>query len=138
MWHLSFLVRDGSPPPALGVWSLYHWTTREVPSVCFLETITLYFNVIMVIEIGENNTSVLNLLSGPTLTSVHDYWKNHRFDRMDLDVHCVLCLDTQSCPTLCNLMDCSPPGSSVHGILQARILEWVAMPSSRGYSQASD
>ena len=37
----------------------------------------------------------------------------------------------QSCPTPCDLMDCSPPGSSVHGILQARILEWVAMPSSR-------
>ena len=36
------------------------------------------------------------------------------------------------CPTLCDLMDRSPPGSSVHGILQARILEWVAMPSSRG------
>ena len=34
-----------------------------------------------------------------------------------------------SCLTLCDLMDCSPPGSSVHGILQARILEWVAMPS---------
>ena len=32
--------------------------------------------------------------------------------------------------TLCNLMDCNPPDSSVHGILQARILEWVAMPSS--------
>ena len=37
----------------------------------------------------------------------------------------------QSCPTLCNPMDCSPPGSSVHGILHARILEWVAIPSSR-------
>ena len=36
---------------------------------------------------------------------------------------------------LCNTMDQSPPGSSVHGILQARILEWVAMPSSRGSSQ---
>ena len=35
-------------------------------------------------------------------------------------------------PTLCDPVDCSPPGSSVHGILQARILEWVAMPSSRG------
>ena len=34
----------------------------------------------------------------------------------------------QSCPTLCNRMDCSPPGSSVHGVLQARILEWVACP----------
>ena len=44
----------------------------------------------------------------------------------------------QSRPTLCNPMDCSPPGSSVHGILQARILEWVAMPSTRGSSQPRD
>ena len=36
---------------------------------------------------------------------------------------------TQSCPTLCDPVDCSPPDSSVHGILQARILEWVAVPS---------
>ena len=44
----------------------------------------------------------------------------------------------QLCPTLCELVDCSPPGSSVHGILQARILEWIAMPSSRGPSQPRD
>ena len=44
----------------------------------------------------------------------------------------------QSYLTLCNPMDCSPPGSSVHGILQARILEWVAMPSSRGSSQSRE
>ena len=48
---------------------------------------------------------------------------------------CCFCLVTQSCLTLCNPMDCSPPGSSVHGILQARILEWVAIPFSRGSSQ---
>ena len=41
-------------------------------------------------------------------------------------------LVTRSCPTLCNPMDCSPPRSSVHGILQARVLEWVAIPFSRG------
>ena len=44
----------------------------------------------------------------------------------------------QLCPALCNHMDCSPPGSSVHRILLARIVEWVAMPSSRGYSQPTD
>ena len=44
----------------------------------------------------------------------------------------MLVLATQSCPTHCDSMDCSPPGSSVLGILQARTLEWVAMPSSRG------
>ena len=41
---------------------------------------------------------------------------------------------SQSCLTLCDPMDCSLPGSSVHGILQARILEWVAIPFSRGSS----
>ena len=40
----------------------------------------------------------------------------------------------QPCPTLCNPVDCRSPGSSVHGILQARILEWVFMPSSRASS----
>ena len=47
---------------------------------------------------------------------------------------CVCAQSFQSCLTLCNPMDCNPAGSSVHGILQARILEWVAMPSSRGSS----
>ena len=45
---------------------------------------------------------------------------------------------TQSCPTPCNPMDCSPPGFSDHGILQARVLEWVAIPFSRGYSWPRD
>ena len=44
-------------------------------------------------------------------------------------------LDPHSCPTPCNTMDCSPTGSSVHGIFQARILEGVAIPFSRGCSQ---
>ena len=53
---------------------------------------------------------------------------------------CLLCMCSlaQLCPTLCDPMDCSPPGSSVHGILQARILEWVALPFSRGFSQPRD
>ena len=41
----------------------------------------------------------------------------------------MLCLVTQSCLTLCDPMDCSPPGSSVHEIFQARILEWVPFPT---------
>ena len=45
---------------------------------------------------------------------------------------------TQSCPTLCDPADCSPPGSSVHGIFQARILVWVAVSSSRGSSRPKD
>ena len=44
----------------------------------------------------------------------------------------------QSCPTLCDPMDCSPSGSSVHGIFQARVLEWVAISISRGSSRTRD
>ena len=48
------------------------------------------------------------------------------------------CLVAQLCPTLCDPIDCSPPVSSVHGILQARILELFAISSSRGSSQLRD
>ena len=53
----------------------------------------------------------------------------------------LVCLHTkslQSCVTLCDPMDCSPPGSPVRRSLQARILEWVAIPSSRGSSPLRD
>ena len=45
---------------------------------------------------------------------------------------------TQSCPTLCNPMDCSLPGCSIRGIFQARVLEWAAISFSRGSSQPRD
>ena len=47
-------------------------------------------------------------------------------------------LAAQLCPALCDPMECSPPDSSAHGILQARTLQWIAMPSSRGSSQPRD
>ena len=54
-------------------------------------------------------------------------------------VLCVcVCKLLQSCLTLCDPMDCTLPDSSVHGILQARILEWIAMPSSKGSSRLRD
>ena len=49
-----------------------------------------------------------------------------------------VCVRVCVCMTLCGPMVCSPAGSSVHGILQARILEWVAMPFSRGSSPPRD
>ena len=51
---------------------------------------------------------------------------------------CVCVLVAQSCLTVCNAMDYSPTSSSVHGILQSRILEWVAVPFSRGSSRPRD
>ena len=57
-------------------------------------------------------------------------------------VSCYICtflpLVAKLCPTLCDPMHCSPSGSSVHGILQTRILEWIAMPSSRESSRLQD
>ena len=55
-----------------------------------------------------------------------------------LDHACMCAKSFQSCLTLHNPVDCSLSGSSVHGILQVRILEWVAMPSSRGSSRPRD
>ena len=77
------------------------------------------------------NSSALSLFYYPALTSVH-YWKNHSFDYSNVCGQSTHAKSLQSCPTLCNPMDCSPPGSSVHGILQARILQWVAVSFSRG------
>ena len=56
-------------------------------------------------------------------------WLSTEFVRV-----CVCAKSLQSCVTLCNPMGCSRPGSSVHGVFQASILEWVALPSSRGSS----
>ena len=53
---------------------------------------------------------------------------------LQCSAYAVLCLVAQSCPTLCNPMDCSLPGSSAHGILLGRILEWVTICFFRGSS----
>ena len=57
------------------------------------------------------------------------------------NLFCLTCVHAklfQSCSTLCNSRDCSPYGFSVHGIPQGRILEWIAMPSSRGSLKPRD
>ena len=60
------------------------------------------------------------------------------FQNCFLFYHLKVKVKSQSCPTLCDPVDCSPPGSSVHGILQARVLEWVAISFSRGSSRPRD
>ena len=60
------------------------------------------------------------------------------FDCFGISLECMHAWSLQSCHVLCDPVDYSLPGSSVHVILQARILEWVAMPFSRGSSQPRD
>ena len=62
----------------------------------------------------------------------------HAIVKFPLLFHCCACSAAQFCPTLCDSLDCSPPGSFVHGISQARILEWVAISFSRGSSWLRD
>ena len=68
--------------------------------------------------------SFLHLLNGCLLCACH------------LESIEFVCSEAQSCPTLCDPVDCSPLGSSVHGIFQARLLEWVAISSSRVSSRS--
>ena len=69
-------------------------------------------------------------------------WKSFINREIGLDTYTPLyvcvCLVAQSCLTLCDPTNYSPPGSSVRGILQVRILEWVAIPFSEGSSQPRD
>ena len=73
------------------------------------------------------------LVSWPGIEPWAQQWKCHVLTTGGGDG-----LVPKSCPTLCDPMDCSPPGSSVHGILQAGILEWVAISCSRGSSWPRD
>ena len=93
-----------SRSPALGAQNLSHWTIRDIPICLFL-----------VCFISKETGAQKGHDIVPSLT-VHNWQKM---------------LVAQSCLTLCNPMDCSSPGSFVHGISQARILEWVAFPFSR-------
>ena len=75
---------------------------------------------------GPGTLTPITLSFTIEISSISTLWKKERK------------LVTQSCSTLCKLMDCSLPGSSVHRILQARILEWVATPFSRGSFRPRD
>ena len=74
----------------------------------------------------------------PNLWFKDELYISHTIINVVKDHMCMHAKSLQSCPTLCSHVNCSPPGFSVHDTLQARILEWVAMPSSRGSSQPRD
>ena len=73
-------------------------------------------------------------------SNIAKYWTELKNSYLEVSLLrvCVCVLVNQSCPTLCDPMDCSLPGSSDHGISQARITEWVAIPFSRGSSWRRD
>ena len=103
-----------------------------------LDTISLFGKLVCRIP---PRFSILNPWTVNMMKYDHGYinatWQKG-FCSFELLITCMRAKSLQSYLTLRDPMDCSPPGSSVHGILQARILEWVAMPSSRGSSQPRD
>ena len=115
MWVLSSPTRDWTHTHCVGNQSLNHWTTRKVP----WEYLKRYFTLpslspsLFLVSVRR-----INLLFA-TLA------------RLGLEVLDAKSL--QSCPTLCNPIDGSPPGSPVPGILQARTLEWVAISFSSAW-----
>ena len=82
---------------------------------------------------GRRHIDLLTVLQPWGLALCLAQGSRHSFGMNDLEtrMHAEL---LQSCLTLCDPMNCNPPGTSVYGIFQSRILEWVAMPSSRGFS----
>ena len=81
--------------------------------------------------LGEINYNVSRALFWVLWVILKNHWTQRGHDG------CCLVTKSEGTPD-CDPLDCSPPGSSVHGILQARILEWVAISSSRGSSQSRD
>ena len=76
--------------------------------------------------------------SNPNLCPNHYCWRSQSWMSLWRPTRPPESEVAQSCPTLCDTVECSPPGSSVHGIRQARILEWVAISFSRGSAQPRD
>ena len=96
------------------------------------------FNASYLLNSSSSSISTTTLISDPHNFLVGLSWHSPDWSACPILLAAVLCWVTLSCPTLCDPMDGSPPGSPDHVILQARILEWVAMPSTRGSSQPRD
>ena len=100
-------------------------TERRVEEGCFLGFWN-FSRLVQGLEIWRESHTIGNML------------EEEMFVKSDCEVAYCCCLVTKPCLTLCNSMDCSPSGSSVREISQARILEWVAIPSSSESSTPRD
>ena len=109
------------------------WTLRLHPQSDFclyLEEICSEHGMISIGLIKEKK-----LISGSSTTGKKEVWILLHYTTLSIRSHaCVWAQLLQLFPAVCNLMDCSQPGSAVHGILQARILEWITVSFSRGSS----
>ena len=118
----SSRIRDQICVSCIGRQILYHWATREAGDLFSLSKFT------------DSINSISKSFEGPWAPGNSKKWL---LGGVQITCVCMHTKSLQSCPTLCNRLDGSPPGSSVHGILQARILEWVGIPWPRDWTQVS-
>ena len=126
-----------SAPGKICVFLLDSWNAFDLQdSVSFSTEKSL----LLTLDKGFHEWTPLNLpfITSYLSISASSCIKHSPVNRLESFLHQVIEYIAQSCPTLCDPMDCSLPGSSVHGFLLARILECVAMPSSRRSSWPRD
>ena len=111
---------------------------------CFVACWTMWWKPFMKSVQTYHRSMTMLVVALPHPQDSEAQWSEFQLGRKHRWHHCLCCCAAmccaeplQSCPALCDLTDCSPPGSSLHGILQANILEWVTIPSSRGSSWPS-
>ena len=106
-----------------------HWTIVNF-LIRFFNSMLFYF-----ITPFYSQTTPLQILFPTHAVHIDHNAQTYTVKEFNLTFYvCMRAMSLQSCPTLYDSVDCNPPGFSVCGILQARILEWVAMPSSGGSS----
>ena len=139
--------RDGTQVSCIfrfGRQILYHWVTWEAPIVNYrhnvLQQISRFWYSLKLYTLKEefSISPSCQTLAPSFFSPVLEIWLLCVHDTGEPERHCVCVLVTQSYPNLCKHMDCNPTSSSVHGISQARILEWVIIPFSRRSSQPRD
>ena len=117
-------------------WSLLRW---QVNSFFFFQPWTLLFEYLQLLFYTQTLISyktLYSILLGHVTLNFMSHFHQELFPQTTIFlIVCCCCSVAKLCLILCDPMDCSPPGSSVHGILQARILEWVATSFSRGSSR---
>ena len=122
-WELKTVWTLGKEPGSVCSAGSIKWSRQQKAFVIYKD---ICFFLVMLSSLSPNEDDLKNACS---------LWAELKEVNLPSCMHAKL---LQSCPTLCDPMNCSLPGSSVHGILQARILEWVAMPYSSRSSWPRD
>ena len=129
MYYLKSTLNEYVPP---FIWKKSRYLSGGNSSwMQYSYSIFIVLNIYFILQMLIGNTLNESCNNVPFLPTLFTKW----FIFLRVNINWIKMLGVLSCPTLWDPMDCRPPGSSVHGILQARMLESVSIPLSRGSSQ---